>query len=56
MGILENAVSIAVNKECRYKLAFLKEQEENLYDTVERLVDEEIARKGKLIPPMPSNY
>lgn len=56
MGILENPKNLAVTKNCRYKVAFLKKSEEHLYDAVERLVDEQIKREGITIPPMPKDY
>lgn len=54
--ILKNPKNLAVRRECRYKVAYLKRSEEHLYDTVERLVDEEIARQGLDIPDMPEDY
>jgi len=56
MAILENPKNLAVTRECRYKIAFLKKSEEHLYDTAERLVDEEIKRLGLEVPPMPADY
>lgn len=56
MPILVNPKNIAVTRECRYKVAFLKTSEEHLYDTIERLVDKEIKELGIVIKPMPSDY
>ena len=56
MAILANPKNIAVTKETRYKVAFLKTSEEHLYDTVARLVDAEVQRQGLEIPPMPEDY
>ena len=56
MSILVNPKNIAVTRETRYKVAFLKGSEEHLYDTVGRLVDEEIERLKIKIPPMPEDY
>ncbi len=56
MAILVNPKNIAVTKETRYKVAFLKTSEEHLYDTMARLVEEEVKRLGLNIPPMPSDY
>ena len=54
--ILEHPKNLAVTRECRYKIAFLKKSEEHLYDTAERLVDEEIKRLSLTVPPMPKDY
>ena len=56
MPILVNPKNIAVTRECRYKVAFLKTSEEHLYDTVERLVDKEIKELNIEIPTMPKDY
>ena len=56
MPILVNPKNIAVTRECRYKIAFLKESEEHLYDTVERLVNKEIKALNLEIKPMPEDY
>lgn len=56
MAILANPKNIAVRRETRYKVAFLKTSEEHLYDTVARIVDAEVLRTGIEIPPMPEDY
>lgn len=38
--------NVAITDECRHKLAFITLPDEYLRDCIERLVDEEIKRKG----------
>lgn len=45
--------NLRLTKNGRYKLAFILKPDEFLRDGVERLVDEEIARKEIIVPPMP---
>lgn len=42
--------NVAITQECRTKLAYVKNPDEFLRDTIERLVDEELQRKGIKIP------
>lgn len=44
--------NVAITKVCRYKLGYARKANEYLRDTIERLIDEDIARNNTIVPPM----